>query len=103
MRFASGLTSGKTIDGAETKSASFGNINRAGETQIGGYNIMIQRIRKPFGAESAKDLQAAIDAAEQRGMYLSDIILSAPCRPDEILGENGYLLIFQKQEAKAHE
>ena len=64
---------------------------------------MIQRIRKPFGSASAKDLQAAIDAAEQRGMYLSDIILSAPSRPDEIFGENGYLLIFQNQEAKTDE
>ncbi len=61
---------------------------------------MIQRIKKPFG-ESAKDLQAAIDAAEQRGMYLSDIILSAPSRPDGIFGEGGYLLIFR--EAKTDE
>lgn len=59
---------------------------------------MIQRIKKPFGRESAKDLQAAIDDAEARGEVLTEIILSTPFKPSEILGEEGFLLVFRKRE-----
>ena len=61
--------------------------------------MSVKRITENFHSEAGnKIMQAAIDDAEARGEVLTEIILSTPFKPSEILGEEGFLLVFRKRE-----